>query len=327
MRVLEKPKRTLGAVSIVMAALAVGVAPVLAAKASEIRLVRSGVAHDMLFDIAFEGQKGIAVGDYGNVLISDNGGLEWQPAGARAEQLALLGTAISAGRCLAVGQGGTALVADDCRDWREVDSGSSERLMSVGLNANGLAYAVGAFGTVLRSADGGHSWESAELDWSALSPTGAEPHLYGVHVSDDGLVTLVGEFGLILRGSQGSEWRVAHSGDQSLFGLSVVGEAAYAVGQGGVVLSSSDGGETWRALETGVSALLTGVWSDGVGRVIVSGLNTILQSEDGGRNWLHLDAGEHGQSTHMAVAASKSEGSGHRILVVGSSAAVLQLTP
>jgi photosystem II stability/assembly factor-like uncharacterized protein len=138
-------------------------------------------------------------------------------------------------------------------------------------------------------------------------------------------VTLVGEFGLILRGRHGDDWRIAHAGEQSLFGLSVSGDTAYAVGQGGVVLTSDDGNETWRVLDSGSSAILTGVWSDGVGRVIASGLNTILQSDDGGRSWRQSDPGAHANAAHVAVAASQSAGGGQRVLMVGSAAAVLEL--
>lgn len=319
-------RRALCALSMAGAALAAGVAPTFAAMAGELRLVRSGIAHDMLFDLAFDGPRGVAVGSHGSVLLSDDGGAAWQAADVPGAGRALLGTAISAGRCLAVGQGGTVLVADDCRrHWRAADSGSGERLMAVGLNAHGLAYAVGAFGTVLRSADGGHTWQSVTVNWSAKTPTGAEPHLYAVHVGEDGTVTLAGEFGLILRGRDGADWRVVHAGEQSLFGLSIVGNTAHAVGQDGTVLASGDGGETWRPLASGSSAILTGVWSDGKGHVVVTGLNTVLQSVDGGRSWRRVDAGAHAQAAHVAVAAGQSADGGQRVLMVGSAAAVIEL--
>lgn len=320
-----KFRRALCALSMAGAALAAGAAPAFAAAADALRLVRSGVAHDMLFDLAFDGPRGIAVGSYGSVLLSDDGGAAWRPADVPGAGRALLGTAISGGRCLAVGQGGSILVADDCRRWRAADSGSGERLMAVGLNAHGLAYAVGAFGTILRSADGGHTWQAVAVDWSAKSPSGAEPHLYAVHVAEDGTVTLAGEFGLILRGRDGADWRVAHAGEQSLFGLSIAGGTAHAVGQNGTVLASDDGGETWRPLASGSSAILTGVWSDGKGRVVVTGLNAVLQSGDGGRSWRRVDAGAHAQATHMAVAAGQSADGGQRVLMVGSAAAVIEL--
>src|SRR3546814_13250645 len=46
--------------------------------------------------------------------------------------------------------------------WTPVDSGSKSRLFAVHLNPRGDAVAVGEFGTVLVSGDGGQSWRSEE---------------------------------------------------------------------------------------------------------------------------------------------------------------------
>jgi photosystem II stability/assembly factor-like uncharacterized protein len=217
------------------------------------------------------------------------------------------------------------LLAEDCRTWRAVEAGTGERLMSVALNRHGLAYAVGSFGTVLRSDDGGGSWSAAALDWSSLSPTGAEPHLYDVHVGDDASVTLVGEFGLVLQSANGTEWRVAHSGEQSLFGLAIAGDKAFAVGQGGLVLASGDRGANWLEVPTASSAILTSVWTDGQGRVVVSGLNTVLQLTNGGSDWRRVDTGAFTHSAHAAVGASEARDGTRRVFTVGTAAAVLEL--
>jgi photosystem II stability/assembly factor-like uncharacterized protein len=325
MRRHSKLRPVICSLALVAVSLATATPSASAEVTSEVRAVRSGIAHDMLFDLAFEGARGLTVGTFGNVLVSEDGGVEWRPADVPRSDLALLGSAISAGHCLAVGQGGVILVADDCRRWQVSTSGSAERLMAVSLNRRGLAYAVGAFGTVLRSPDGGHSWSPIELDWSEMSPTGAEPHLYDVNVTEDGMVTVVGEFGLVLHGRDGLPLKLTHSGEQSLFGLHVGGGEAFAVGQGGAVLVSNDSGASWRAQATGSSAILTSVWSDGHGRVVASGLNTVLQSTDGGRNWRRVDAGPYAQSTHTAVAASQPDGGKPRVMVVGAAATVLKL--
>lgn len=319
-----KTRRSLCALSAALA-LVVGAAGQ-AAAAGELRLVRSGIAHDTLFDLDFDGAQGLAAGTFGSILVSDDGGATWRAVAAPGGEAALLGTAISAGRCLAVGQGGSVLVADDCRNWQVAASGTEARLMAVALNRGRLAYAVGAFGTVLRSTDGGHRWTAVAIDWSTLSPSGAEPHLYGVHVADDGTVTLVGEFGLILRSGDGVAWQVAHRGEQSLFGLVVAGDKAYAVGQGGVVLASRDQGASWRPLTTGSTAILTGVWSDGQARVVAAGLNTVLESIDGGVAWRRVDAGAYAQAAHAAVAAGAAADGSPRVQIVGSAAMVLELT-
>jgi photosystem II stability/assembly factor-like uncharacterized protein len=286
-------------------------------------VVRSGTAHEMLFDLAFDGDRGLAVGAYGAILASDDGGKAWQPARAKDVSVALLGASINNGRCLAVGQGGAMLVSDDCRQWQSLAPVTEARLMAVSLNRHQLAVAVGAFGTVLRSHDNGHHWEALSLDWGQLNPDGFEPHLYDVHVADDGVITLVGESGLILRSADGANWRVVHHGGPSLFGLSVVGNRAYAVGQAGLVLASDDGGDTWRAHATGGAALLTGVWTDGRGWVVVSGVNTLIESSNGGVDWHPV--GPKPQASLVAVSAAARGTGSARVMTVGTAATVLEL--
>ena len=286
-------------------------------------VVRSGTAHEMLFDLAFDGERGLAVGAYGAILASDDGGRRWQPTPAKAVSVALLGASINNGRCLAVGQGGAMLVSDDCRQWQSLAPVTEARLMAVSLNRHQLAVAVGAFGTVLRSRDNGHHWEALSLDWMQLNPDGFEPHLYDVHVADDGLITLVGESGLILRSADGAHWQVLHHGGPSVFGLSVAGARAFAVGQAGLVLASDDGGDTWRTRATGAADLLTGVWTDGRGRVVASGVNTLIESVNGGADWHPV--GPKPQASLVAVGAAARAAGSARVMTVGTAATVLEL--
>src|SRR3546814_19805677 len=83
--------------------------------------------------------------------------------------------------------------------WTPVDSGSKSRLFAVHLNPRGDAVAVGEFGTVLVSGDGGQSWRNVAPDWNNYTEHGEEPHLYDAAVSDKGEITISGEHGLILR--------------------------------------------------------------------------------------------------------------------------------
>lgn len=295
------------------------------------KVIRSGAAHDALFDLAFDGRQGIAVGAFGTVLGSDDGGASWAPLAVPAKTPVLLGVAIRGGHCLAVGQLGTILAADDCRQWRTVAPVGNARLMAVSLNGRGQAYAVGAFGTVLRSTDGGHAWQPVAIDWTGIGEGGAEPHLYDVHVADDGMVTIVGEFGVILRSADGVRWQVVHRGEQSLFGLAQAADgSAYAVGQAGTVLASTDGGVSWKALPTGSAAILTGVWSDGHGRIVASGINTILRSDDGGASWRRIDSRLVTQAWHQAVTAARRDGDGGgawRVMTAGAAGTLLELAP
>lgn len=289
-------------------------------------IVRHGTAHDALYDLAFEGGSGIAVGAFGSVLVSADGGRLWAEQWTSPRREALLGVARRAGHCVIVGQMGAIYSAADCLKWRAAPAVTTARLTAVAMNRDGIAYAVGAFGSVLKSSDWGASWAPVALDWSHISDDGAEPHLYSVHVADDGNVTLAGEFELILRsGDGGASWRVLHKGERSLFGL-YFGEQgkAYAVGQSGAVLASSDGGASWRSQDSGTSAILTGIAASG-GQLVATGINTIIGSRDGGASWHALQSPLVKGAWHQAVAASEDGGGKRRLLSVGAGGLVLEL--
>ena len=284
-------------------------------------------AHDALYDIAFEGRNGIAVGAFGIVLTSEDGGSTWLRQWTAPDALALLGVAMRAGKCVIVGQMGSVFAADGCRQWKRAAAVTKARLVSVSVNGRGEAYAVGAFGTILKSADWGNTWKPVPMDWSHVTADGAEPHLYGVHLGDDGAVTLVGEFELILRSLDGGvRWTELHKGERSLFALYLGNDGkGYAVGQAGAVLGTSDGGATWRSLDSGTTAILTGVAAAPNGGIVATGINTILYSADGGRSWDSMRSKLVSNAWHEAAAISGDASGKQRILTVGAGGTILEL--
>ena len=301
-----------------------------AGAAAGVKLLRRGTPHDALFDIAFEGPRGIAVGAFGSVLASGDGGASWAPqALPSTANLALLSVAMRNGHCIVVGQSGQVFTADDCKTWKLSPAVTPSRLLAVGVNAQGVAYAVGGFGTILRSADWGRTWAPQNVDWKGFTSDGAEPHLYAVHVAADGAPTVVGEFVLILRaGPDGKQWKALHKGQRSLFGLTMLDDGrAFAVGQSGAVLASSDGGANWRSLATGTEAILTGVYADAKGALLASGINTVLVSRNQGVSWQRLSSKSIAQGRHQALAAGKAADGKPRLLIVGSGGAILEISP
>jgi len=298
-----------------------------AGDSGDVKLVFHATAHDALYDIAFEGRNGIAVGAFGIVLTSEDGGSTWTRQWTAPNGLALLGAAMHGGKCVIVGQMGTVFAADDCRQWKPAATGTKARLVSVAVNGHGHAYAVGAFGTVLKSSDWGNTWKQVPMDWSRVTADGAEPHLYGVHLGDDGVVTLVGEFELILRSLDGGvRWAELHKGERSLFALYLGNDVkGYAVGQAGAVLGTSDGGATWQSLDSGSTAILTGVVAARDGQIVATGINTILSSADGGRSWDSMRSKLVSNAWHEAAAMSGDASGKQRILSVGAGGTILEL--
>lgn len=291
------------------------------------RLAVQRTPHDAWFGLAFDARLGVAVGAFGAMALSQDGGASWQALPATTARQALLGVAVRAGHGIAVGQGGAVLVSDDCRQWRAVGTGSPARLNAVAMNRKGQAWAVGAFGTVLRSQDWGHTWTVLPQDWSRIADKlEGEPHLYGVQVDDNGQVTVAGEFELILRSGDGVQWKVLHQGERSLFGLRLVeGGRGLAVGQSGAVLTTRDGGSTWQDIASGSQAILTDVDLAPDGRAVATGINTVLTSRDGGATWQPLPSRLTRRGWQQTVAVAQEGPRRARLYTAGAGGTILEI--
>jgi photosystem II stability/assembly factor-like uncharacterized protein len=249
-----------------------------------VEILRMGIPHDSLYALEMSGSKGLAVGHFGLMLETTDGGSTWTEV-PPLTSLALLGATRAGGHQLVVGQQGLALTRDGDGDWKTVDTGFTQRLLNVAMNASGLAVTVGEFGFIGRSRDFGATWEAVPIDWNDFNDEGYEPHMYGVIVKADGTVLVGGEFGLIMRSTDGGDtFETVASGEQSVFDIALAADGSntgYAVGQEGLVLKTTDGGDTWERLTVDTNSNLLGVWS-GNGEVVISGIRQMLRSSNDG---------------------------------------------
>lgn len=300
--------------------------------------VLRGIPHQALFGLAFDGARGYAVGAGGQIMTTADAGKSWAPEKSPSA-LSLLGVGTRAGRAIAVGQMGLVLVRKEQGEWQPVKTEVTERLMAVDMNSQGLAVAVGSFGTVLKSTDGGASWSNAAPDWaplfaadSALLGDSFHPHLYGVQVRESGEIVIAGELSLVMSSTnEGRDWRLVNRGvldggkiDPSIFGLRIREDGVgYAVGQAGLVLKTIDGGQTWRRLPRVTQAILLGVETTSDGQVLVTGMREMMRSRDDGASWRRIQGGD--LATAWYSAAIRPEG-GTGIVVVGHSGKILSVS-
>lgn len=300
---------------------------------AKIVLRAHSIPHAALFGLSFDSGTGVAVGAGGAIEESSDAGRTWSSVSQNQTQLALLAVERRGAHTVAVGQMGIVLVEDGPGSWKKYDSGIEHRLLAVSVNSSGLAVAVGEFGTVIKSGDGGHTWSEDKPDWASMADpdtfgTG-EPTLYAVNVSEDNQITIAGEFGVIMRsGDGGGTWhavRPVQAKAPTIFAMQLVpaGQGnSYAVGQTGEFLVSVDGGATWEEKRRNTQANLLGVASSRSGEVVITGMRAMMQSDDSGASFSFLDNQDLTTEWYQAVRAEQTTG---RILAVGHAGRIIEI--
>ncbi|MAA75894.1 MAG: photosystem I reaction center subunit IX [Salinisphaeraceae bacterium] len=310
---------------------------------SDYSVLQDGIAHDRVFSIAMEDDFGVAVGELGEVLITEDGGASWTSEQAPT-QLALLGVVAVDGVIVAIGQQGLILRRESNGAWETVSSGTKERLLQIDMNANGLGYIVGAFGTVLRTENAGRKWIAAAPDWEGLidieqggggmNQALLEPSLYTVQVTDSGAVVLGGEVGYIVYSvDEGHSWCVGHRGESNIETISPsvfdlkIGEdgVGMAVGQSGLLLRTADYGATWQDISAPDDANLFAVALMDGSKMAVTGMRVAFYSEDAGQSWRADKGNDMATSWYVDLVQAGNAQKVGKLLAVGHSGRIVQL--
>lgn len=262
--------------------------------------------------VATVGNRLVAVGERGIVLLSDDGGASWRQAKVPVSVSLTALQFVDRRTGWAVGHLGVVLRTDDGGEsWRLQLDGiaaaeraaanpagarSGQSLLKDGPDKPFLdlhfwnsrdGMIVGAYGLAFRTEDGGASWTSV-MD-ALPNPDGL--HLYGLRTgkgagADD--LYIVGEQGLMLRSTdRGRSFTPLDSPyPGSWFGLTVFDDGALlAYGLKGNVYRSTDRGDHWDKVEmpgeTGISAIAQG----GGQALAVDQAGAVLESRDAGRRF------------------------------------------
>ncbi|MCE4554986.1 WD40/YVTN/BNR-like repeat-containing protein [Roseateles cellulosilyticus] len=242
----------------------------------------------------------------------------------QAAQAGLLASARAGDRLVAVGERGIILLSDDhgqhFRQARQVPLDVT--LTSVSFADERHGWAVGQWGAVLATDDGGETWQLRRKDTQNDRP------LFGVHFFDTRQGVAVGLWSLVLVTEDGGvNWREvklpppdgAKKADLNLLGLFADEHGrVYAAAERGMVLRSEDRGGTWSYAATGYrGSFWTGLaLPDGV--LLAGGLRgSLYRSIDDGRTWERVETGSRSSLTAMT-------GRGQTVVVVGLDGLVLR---
>lgn len=176
-------------------------------------------ANRHLFTLEFvTRERGHGAGDFGTMIHTEDGGKTWTSMRV-PESVVLPDSALDTG----------------------VEPGDVN-LYSLSYGDPDHVWAVGEFGIVIASTDGGRTWQQQH------SPV--ESTLFGVRFADAKRGWAVGVDSLILRTEDGgATWAVqpAPISQRSLYDVAVRGDTGWIVGDSGTVFKSTDGGATWVA--------------------------------------------------------------------------------
>lgn len=251
-------------------------------KSSDQSTIAPLAASSLLLDAVQLGNRVIAVGDRGHVLLSeDPAARAWTQVTAPTRAMLTAITATGDGGLWAVGHDAVILhSADGGENWvlQNADPELETPLLDVWFEAGGHGLAVGAYGLVYETFDAGKTWEQRTIDED-------EPHFYSLFETAGGALILAGEFGTILRSdNRGETWtRLDSPYDGSFFGGVGLSEGTILLfGLRGNLFRSTDSGASWQKIDSGVTAsLLSGAERPGDEVVIVGLSGTLLRSGDG----------------------------------------------
>jgi photosystem II stability/assembly factor-like uncharacterized protein len=242
-----------------------------------------------------DAEQGWAVGHLGVVLHSADGGETWskQLDGVQAAQLAL-----------ASAQQGDDAKLLKAAEWLVAD-GPDKPFLDLYFSNSRDGYVVGAYGLILRTRDGGASWQA----WMGQVENPEGLNLYAIRAQGDQLY-IAGERGLLLRSSDGGQsfQKLESPYEGSFFGLLASRSGGLlAYGLRGNAWWSSDHGDSWQQLDTGVeSALAAGLELNDGRLLLASQSGELLLSGDNGQHFEHRRTHEGATVAAVAQAADGS---------------------
>lgn len=253
---------------------------------------------------------------------------------AKAATSVLLAIAQAGKRVVAGGERGIIVYSDDAgASWRQATVPVSVSLTGLHFVNERDGWAVGHGGVVLRTRDGGGSW-TRQLDgkqaaalWLAAVKAGnngagdparaladaerllaegpTKPFL-DINFFDEKNGLLVGAFGLVFATADGgATWqpapeRLNNPQGKHLYGIQIVGDTCFIVGEQGAVFYSSDRGKRFAAVATPYEGSYFGALAAGPGAALVFGMRgNAYWSDNGGASW---------RKSEIASAASLAAG-------------------
>jgi photosystem II stability/assembly factor-like uncharacterized protein len=234
-----------------------------------------------------------------------NGGATWNKVGSSIAAGGGVGWVAFVSRTIGVwGNGSLMRTIDGASTWRDVSPVESGIINEVSFAGEDVAWAATTYGNsaaggeIAKTVDGGVDWKTQKAapgdDGSGGFSRVSSPSVQDCYAlkwgagegvwatSDGGEAWAFRALPHIDGGPYASYWDIDFPGEKT----------GWAVGDAGTILKTNDGGETWKAQVSGVSATLYAVdFVSTTTGFVVGKSGRILRTRDGGSHWVKLGSG------------------------------------
>jgi len=277
-------------------------------------------AKSLLQDVARAGDRLVAVGQRGHVIVSGDGGRTWKQGKVPVSSDLTSLYFVDGKDGWATGQDGVVLHSGDGGDsWElQLDGRKANDLLVTAMERNAAAepsettkallaearryrdqgpdkpfldvwfadaqngYVVGAYNLLFRTTDGGKTWQP----WFDRTDNRKYFNLYAIRPVGDDLY-IAGEGGLILKLDPASKrfkaLAIPYNG--SFFGVGGAGSAVLVFGLRGNIWRSDDRGLTWAKVDAGLRAAVVGTTAADGAFVLADAGGRFAASTDGGHSF------------------------------------------
>lgn len=168
----------------------------------------------------------------------------------------------------------------------DAEVGASKPLLDVLFSSTNEGFAVGAYGFLFKTKDGGNSWQN----YGGRIDNPDRFHLNSITKIAGGAMFIVGEGGTMYRSTdEGENWETLDSPyEGSFFGVSGTRDrgVVLAFGLRGNLFRSEDNGDSWDRVDTNTEGTLMSASTDGRELIsVVGNSGVVILSKDGGRSF------------------------------------------
>ena len=263
-----------------------------------------------LSDIAFfDNLNGLAVGSYGTVLATHDGGQTWtyQATPISGDNMSLSGiSTVQPNTAVIVGNKGTILISTDAgRSWEDksMPAGFSGNYFNdVAMIDDMTGFIIGREGIVFKTSNGGETWDTLNI--------GTDKNLNSIQFIDPSVGVIVGDFVILRTEDGGRTWtEQVFLPEDVLFDVSFADREHGAVVGRGSIYYTNNGGKTWYIQQPKQLAFsLIGVYLTDESSGIAVGSNGTLQyTFDGGYTW-HTHPQVTGASLTAVLFTNRAQG-------------------